>query len=227
MARPKIDPVLLEAARQDFMSGMTLRQIAVKRENISLRTLGEESKKQGWVKQRLEQQSATGLPDLVRSVEQRVEILTRSQRERLKFVEDQVGMLVLRLSENLGAQDYDQLDPVRKLTMLKLATDIYTRVRVDEGDKARGGINIMMNLRGSDDEMGQMIEENEQLRKQLEELKGELEALRREAAQVSSIDKIVRQEVARITGVPLEEELGDEPDNESDAAPAQKPKKRK
>jgi formate dehydrogenase maturation protein FdhE len=146
-AKPKPKPKpreanpLRELAKQEFMAGATLRQLA-KKHKRHLRTLANWSKEGNWDNERYIQRTATALPVLA-------ETINKAWRERVESIVGTLTDVSMHAAILLAGKRLDNLDYRELATLIKLLADSTGRLAELLPKPPAGGesvVNVLLNL---------------------------------------------------------------------------------
>jgi hypothetical protein len=118
----KVDAATLATVRQDFMAGMSLRDLADKY-GISLRTLATHSKKDEWAVQRDLQRFATTVPMLAEAADRRVEAVKGDWANVIERLTQNMMNAINKAGELLGEQSLEKTDFKDQASLIRVLID--------------------------------------------------------------------------------------------------------
>ncbi len=122
MAMPPVEPALVAAMRQEFLSGSSTRDIA-KKYSIASNTVQRYCKKQKWADDLKSVQMSASLPILVEAADNRAASIVRSYHGRLDSIVDSVSLALDRISSLIAGWDMSEESLQTIGGMQKILTD--------------------------------------------------------------------------------------------------------
>jgi hypothetical protein len=154
MAKSRIDPAKIEIARQDFLAGTPLRELA-KKHGIGLRTLSQYSKDGGWSAERSRAADCCGIDKIkkiAKAADSRARSIDQAWKDRVGLVLDEVSALVAQETALLAAADTSVLTINKRMELLEALTrslkNLQSILPPNEGGPPPPRFIVQMNLGG-------------------------------------------------------------------------------